>query len=99
MSGINSLNFGINGYGNYSYDYGVGSSGESIKTDAQKAIEESKGIDTPMEKATGKAECQTCKERKYVDGSDEMVSFKSPAKISPESAMSRVMAHEQEGQQ
>ena len=96
MSGINSLNFGINGYGNYSYDYAVGSSGESIKTDAQKAIEESKGIDTPMEKATGKAECQTCKERKYVDGSDEMVSFKSPAKISPESAMSRVMAHEQE---
>ena len=28
-------------------------------------------------------ECQTCKNRKYQDGSDEMVSFKSAAHISP----------------
>lgn len=41
-------------------------------------------------------ECQTCKERKYQDGSDEMVSFKSAAHISPESAAARVRAHEQE---
>ena len=41
-------------------------------------------------------ECQTCKNRKYQDGSDEMVSFKSPAHISPESAASAVRAHEQE---
>lgn len=45
---------------------------------------------------TGKTECQTCKERKYQDGSDEMVSFKSAAHISPESAGTRVRAHEQE---
>lgn len=41
-------------------------------------------------------ECQTCKSRKYKDGSDEMVSFKSPTHISPESAASAVRAHEQE---
>ncbi|MEG1848584.1 MAG: hypothetical protein RRX92_07430 [Lachnospiraceae bacterium] len=42
------------------------------------------------------AECETCKNRKYQDGSDEMVSFKSAAHISPEASMGRVMAHEQE---
>lgn len=42
------------------------------------------------------AECKTCKERKYQDGSNEMVSFKSAQHISPESAYSRVRAHEQE---
>ena len=41
-------------------------------------------------------ECQTCKNRKYKDGSDEMVSFKSPTHISPQSAASAVRAHEQE---
>lgn len=41
-------------------------------------------------------ECQTCKKRKYQDGSDEMVSFKSAAHISPESAGAAVRAHEQE---
>lgn len=45
---------------------------------------------------TSPAECQTCKERKYQDGSDEMVSFKSAAHISPQASASRVMAHEQE---
>ena len=42
------------------------------------------------------AECQTCKNRKYQDGSDEMVSFKSAAHISPNAAGSRVRSHEQE---
>lgn len=41
-------------------------------------------------------ECETCKNRKYQDGSDENVSFKSPSHISPESAGSRVRAHEGE---
>ena len=42
------------------------------------------------------AECETCKNRKYQDSSDEMVSFKSAAHISPEASASRVRAHEQE---
>ncbi len=41
-------------------------------------------------------ECETCDNRKYQDGSNEMVSFKSAANISPESSMAKVMAHEQE---
>jgi hypothetical protein len=41
-------------------------------------------------------ECQTCKNRKYQDGSDEMVSFKSPAHIDPQFAGGAVRAHEQE---
>ena len=40
--------------------------------------------------------CQTCKNRKYQDGSDEMVSFKSPSHISPNAAAAAVMGHEQE---
>ena len=42
------------------------------------------------------AECETCKNRKYQDGSDEMVSFKAPSHISPDAAASRVRSHEQE---
>ena len=42
-------------------------------------------------------ECQTCKNRKYVDVSDDpSVSFQSPAHISPGQAASSVMSHEQE---
>ncbi|NTV78946.1 MAG: hypothetical protein HGA25_07420 [Clostridiales bacterium] len=56
--------------------------------------------DESQEKKAGRtsspADCQTCKERKYQDGSDEMVSFKSASHISPEASMGRVMAHEQE---
>ena len=48
------------------------------------------GLEDPSE------ECRTCKNRKYQDGSDEMVSFKSPQHVSPESAASAVRAHEQE---
>ena len=43
-----------------------------------------------------KAECQACKQRKYQDGSDENVSFKSAQHISPSEAGTRVRAHEQE---
>lgn len=42
------------------------------------------------------AECETCANRKYQDESDEMVSYKSPGHISPESSMGKVMAHEME---
>lgn len=43
------------------------------------------------------ADCKTCKERKYQDGSDEAdVSFKTPGHISPQASASTVMAHEQQ---
>lgn len=42
-------------------------------------------------------ECQTCKNRKYVDGSDEGdVSFKAPGHIDPGQSYATVMSHEQE---
>ena len=53
------------------------------------------------EKQAGKksspAECETCKNRKYQDGSDEGdVSFKAPSHIDPKAAASKVRSHEQE---
>lgn len=41
-------------------------------------------------------DCKTCKERKYQDGSDENVSFKSAQHVSPTSVGARVRAHEGE---
>lgn len=42
-------------------------------------------------------ECQTCKDRRYQDGSDDMgVSFQTPTKIDPKAAAARVKSHEME---
>lgn len=90
IGGINSMyNSGYMGI------YGVpGGSGENISGVAplDKEGAESKGIG----RTSSTGECQTCKERKYIDGSDENVSFKSAAHISPEAAGARVKAHEAE---
>lgn len=83
MSGISPLN-------NTSYNMG-GISFNSQSSQAGKVT----GLQDDSKKAN-EAECQTCKNRTYVDGSDEMVSFKSPTHISPESAGTAVRAHEQE---
>ena len=48
------------------------------------------------DKVNPKGECQTCKNRKYQDGSDEMVSFKSATHISPQAAGAAVRGHEGE---
>jgi hypothetical protein len=59
--------------------------------------EDVKKDDTKKNGRVDKEECQTCKNRKYVDGSNESdVSFKSPAHINPNNAASVVMGHEQE---
>jgi hypothetical protein len=83
----------IGGYGGYGA-YALSGSG---------AAQEAKPILNPNEstqKAPGKlsspAECETCKNRKYQDGSDEMVSFKTAQHISPEAAGARVRGHEAE---
>lgn len=63
---------------------------------AQAAVDGAKDA----EKKSGrveKGECQTCKRRKYVDGSNEGdVSFKSPAHIDPSSSAAVVLGHEKE---
>ena len=47
------------------------------------------------EKLDGSKECQTCKNRKYQDGSNEgNVSFKTAAHVSPQAAGQAVRAHE-----
>ena len=41
--------------------------------------------------------CQTCEERRYQDGSDDMgVSFQTPTRIAPENVASAVRGHERE---
>jgi len=64
------------------------------KEDAQgPALDESKSAQEVMEEG----ECQTCKERKYQDGSDDPgVSFKTPTNVAPEQAASAVRGHENE---
>ena len=58
------------------------------------------GIESPEEAKKDKNspdyECETCKHRKYQDGSNEMVSFKSAAHVSPAAAGAAVRAHEGE---
>ena len=75
----------------------LGASGAAEKAEGAKPIV-NPGESTKVQpgKKVSPAECQTCKERKYQDGSDEMVSFKSAQHISPTEAGSRVRAHEQE---
>lgn len=64
-------------------NFGTGKTSDSALTEEAK-------------KKFGIEECETCKNRKYQDGSDEMVSFKSAAHISPNAAASAVRSHEQE---
>lgn len=100
---------GLNNYNTYTpYSRapisGISSYGQVTKIPAiQPQNETNKVIKNPNEshvKSAGRksspAECETCASRKYQDGSDENVSFKTAQHISPEAAASRVRAHEQE---
>ena len=91
----------INPISNYSSGYGMYTPYSMNPISAISG--ESISIKNPNEstvKAAGRksspAECETCNSRKYQDSSDEMVSFKTAQHISPESAASKVRAHEQE---
>ncbi|MBQ6128149.1 MAG: hypothetical protein IJI51_00655 [Lachnospiraceae bacterium] len=96
---------GISGYGNSplsgyiygGYSFAPDGSGKAESADKAGAIK-NPGESTRVApgRKSSPAECQTCKERKYQDGSDENVSFKSAQHISPEAAAARVRGHEQE---
>lgn len=59
----------------------------------ETAVQETKSAQEVM----AEGECQTCKERKYQDGSnDPGVSYKTPTNIDPSQAASSVRSHEQE---
>ena len=79
-----STNVSINTYADSDYynHYNIKNSDDPNKTDSTN-------------RPSSPEECQTCKNRKYVDGSDEAnVSFKSAAHVSPQAASSAVRAHE-----
>ena len=97
--------FGIGAYG-YGSSYGgaigaAGSFGASVSgaADTSRGAIVNPGEDTTVHpgKRVSPAECQTCKERKYKDGSDECnVSFQTAQHIDPSAAGARVRAHEGE---
>lgn len=97
-----ATNFNVGSYGKASshasaYDT-AGSISTSDEQPAERVIIRNPGESTHKQagRKSSPAECETCKNRKYQDGSDENVSFKSPAHIDPNAAASRVRSHEQE---
>ena len=104
--GMNGIN-GIGGTG-ATYGYDRFKDEQALYPGApEEDWEEQQGIEGEEEDAAdeiGKkpgrksspAECETCKNRKYQDGSDEMVSFKAAGHIDPSNAAMVVMGHEQE---
>lgn len=106
ISGISAVS-GYSTYGGISGIYpayntaairGVGATQE-IKpgTDGTAQTVADGAKDAEESKQVKQANCQTCKQRKYVDGSNESdVSFKAPAHIDPSRSAAVVMGHEQE---
>ena len=67
--------------------------GDAIQQAEDSAVKDAKSAREVMEEG----ECQTCKERKYQDGSDDPgVSFKTPTNVAPEQAASAIRGHENE---
>ena len=75
------------GYGKENAGYGADSVSSPQEEEKDKNVNGRK---------SSPGECETCKNRKYQDGSNEMVSFKAAGHIDPNSAASVVMSHEQE---
>jgi len=99
-----SLQVGFNN--NFIYKnsgYGLGASGQVVMPPAsdnkswEKDSEVENAQNDKLMKKIGAVECMTCRNRKYVDGSDDAgVSFKTPTHVSPENSMTAVASHEQE---
>lgn len=81
-----------------SWRYGWGTAGdhEAGASDASGRILNTGSLEKAPGRKSSPAECQTCRNRKYQDGSDEMVSFKAAAHIAPSNAAAVVMGHERE---
>ena len=93
--------FDVSPYSGYSSDSGRGFAHDLVAPAPQGRP----GLEAPDSRGTKKIkdsdeagqECQTCKNRKYQDGSDDPgVSFKTATKIAPEQVASAVRGHEQE---
>ena len=90
MSIIGAVNSGYGGVGFF------GPSGGAKAEGNKPVLNPSESTQVQPGRKSSPAECQTCKERKYQDGSDEMVSFKTAQHIDPQSAAARVRGHEAE---
>ena len=95
----------IGGYSPISYisPYAYSPLNETSETEKSKRSENINGVEATQNTDSKKVEktdpgykCETCQNRKYQDGSDENVSFKSATTIAPEAAASAVRGHEQE---
>ena len=76
---------------------GMENSAEKDGGNAQQIEDPMPGENKSAQEVTEESECQTCKERKYQDGSDDPgVSFKTPTNVAPEQAASAVRGHENE---
>ena len=99
-----AANFNTGSYGGANsnasaYDAASGTVAAGTEQPQERVIIRNLGESTEKQpgKKSSPAECETCKNRKYQDGSDEGdVSFKAPAHIDPNAAASRVRSHEQE---
>ena len=80
----------IGGINNYQDSFGYYPN-PTIKPEEEKSLSQERA-----DKRAGIEECETCKNRKYQDGSDENVSFKSATHIDPGAAASAVRGHEAE---
>ena len=97
------MSIGIGTFGVYQdfgkYGKSDGYDAESLYGKSEEADDEF-AIDEDHRKKNGRKsspeECQTCKNRKYQDGSDEMVSFKAAGHIDPGNAAAVVLSHEHE---
>ena len=69
-----------------------------LKNDPKNALQNGKiSAEADRRRRFDSFECQTCKNRKYQDGSDDSgVSFQTPTRVDPKSAGSAVRSHEQE---
>lgn len=87
---MNGINVSQTGYWNSPQQTAVDENAKTIIRNPGESTEKKAG------RESSPAECETCKNRKYQDGSDENVSYKAAAHISPDAAASRVRSHEQE---
>ena len=95
----------IGGYGmmgGYSMYGNTNATGFAIQGNAQSGGKTGAASANPDDQVKGghrssPSECETCKSRKYQDGSNESdVSFKAPGHISPQASAGTVRAHEQQ---
>ena len=98
MLGISSIGQGYSNYGlgNDYVSVGTEKVAKELKAEGKSEAEALGFASEKAAKRAGVIECETCASRKYQDGSDEEVSFKSPQHVAPEAAAARVRGHEGE---